>query len=267
VHDLRTGKRTRDLAFPQVVAIFSPAWSPDATQLAFSGAGPGGMVDLYTVTVDSGVLCRLTDDLYDDRDPAWSPDGRCIAFSSDRCSGGRRGQRNLFVLEPGSGSVRRLTAGAHDDVQPAWSPDGRRIAFSSDRDSVANIYAIPVAAGPDSGLRHGTPQQVTRVLTGAFDPAWLEDGSGLLFTGYEAGAFQIYRSEPAVDSLAAAVVLWPPGCRPGGGRAVRSRASATGVICRWTWCRARSRRTRSWARPAASSWPSATCWATTSITS
>jgi hypothetical protein len=48
------------------------------------------------------------------------------------------------------------------------------------------------------------------VLTGAFDPAWIQDGGGLLFTGYEAGAFQIFRCAFAPDSLAAAAAVLQP---------------------------------------------------------
>ena len=53
-----------------------PAWSPDGSQIAFSG-GPAGQ-QLYVINVDGNELKRLTD--APASMPAWSPDGSQIAF-------------------------------------------------------------------------------------------------------------------------------------------------------------------------------------------
>ena len=71
---------------------------------------------------------------------------------------------------------------------PAWSPDGKRIAFSSDRDEMYDLFEIEISQSPTIRLR-----RLTKVLTGVFDPAWLPDQSGLLYTGFEGGGFQIFK--------------------------------------------------------------------------
>ncbi|PYO04589.1 MAG: hypothetical protein DMD30_15445, partial [Gemmatimonadetes bacterium] len=62
-----------------VDAVWSPVWSPDDRQIAFSGTR-GGITDLYIVDVDGKNLRQLTNDQYADLQPSWSPDGRRIAF-------------------------------------------------------------------------------------------------------------------------------------------------------------------------------------------
>jgi len=201
VWDLEGGKQERDLFFDEVVAIASPSWSPDGKALVFSGAGPGGIVDLYRVDLEDENLEALTRDIYHDRDPDWSPDGRRVVFSSDRWEGGREGHYNLFLYEVGEGRILRLTRGVHSDLQPSWSPDGTRIAFSSDRDTMYNLYAVRLEESPDRGMVAGPVERLTRTLTGAFDPTWLPDQQGLLFSGFQSGGFQIYQLElPAADS-------------------------------------------------------------------
>ncbi len=202
VHDLRTGRRVADACFAELVSMSSPAWAPEGARLALSAAGAAGTTDLYLLETGTGSLRQLTDDLYDDREPSWSPDGRYLVFSSDRWPSEEPAGRNLFALDLQDGSLRRLTAGAHRDIQPVWSPDGRHVAYSSDQSGIPNIFALPVSVDPDSGLRHGAPRQVTRVLTGAFDPAWLPRGDGLVFSGYEAGTFQLFRCDWTPDTLA-----------------------------------------------------------------
>ena len=206
IWDLVEGREHGRLRFDEVVSIASPTWSPDGGRLAFAGAGMGGRVDLYVADAATGQARRLTDDLYHDRDPDWHPGGRYLVFSSDRWSGGREGHYNLFVYDLEDGAAIPLTRGEHSDLQPAWSPTGDRVIFTSDRDRMYNLYTVPFAAG-----RSGRARRLTHVLTGAFDPAWTPDGNAVVFTGYEAGGFQIYRTD--LPSAAAADTGAGPGDR------------------------------------------------------
>ncbi len=207
IQDLGTGETVHDLAFDSVIAITSPSWSPDGRRLAFSGADSGGKTDLYLYDLDTGTLRRLTHDLYHDHDLVWSPAGDHLVFVSDRCVHGRTGQYSLFLMELPGGRILQLTRGEHSDIHPAWSVDGRYIAFSSDRNGIHNIHALRLETAEDSGdLWRSEPERLTRVLTGAFAPAWLDNGQGLLYTGYENGSFQIFTAEvepEALDRLAA----------------------------------------------------------------
>ena len=199
IWDLEQGKERRQLTFEEVVAINSPSWSPDGQSLVFSGAGKGGMTDLYSVVVATGELRPLTADIYHDRDPDWSPDGASIAFASDRWVGGRSGRYNLFVYDLETAKVRPLTRGDHNDLQPDWSADGRRLAFTSDRDAMYDLYAVHLDRLSEGKIR---TDRLTHSLTGVFDPVWMPDGEALLFSGFEKRRFQIYRLETADDTSA-----------------------------------------------------------------
>ena len=60
-----------------------PAWSPGGRRIAFTRDG-----DIWTLTLGSGELTRLTQDAGSDSQPAWSPDGTRIAFTSTRGGSG-----------------------------------------------------------------------------------------------------------------------------------------------------------------------------------
>ena len=183
------GERLRErFTFEDVVAISSPTWSPQGDRLVFSGASKGGISDLYEVNLATGDLKRLTSDLFHDRDPDWHPDEERLVFSSDRWSAeGRLGYYNLFEYDLESGRVRALTRGHYNDLHPAWSPDGERLAFSSDRARMYDLFELDLSSRP------GALYKLTNTLTGAFDPAWLPDQNGLLYTGFEGAGFNIYR--------------------------------------------------------------------------
>ena len=209
VWDLEKGREHCRFSFESLVSISSPSWSPDDEQLVFSGCDRGGGSDLYLVEVATGNLVPLTRDLYDDRDPDWHVDGRRIVFSSDRWKGGRSGLYNLFIWDVSTQRIECLTRGSHNDLQPSWSPDGKWVAFSSDRDRMYDLYALRIQDATAGGTTSADPARLTRILTGAFDPEWLPDSSGLLFTGFERGGFQIYHLPVALDSLATAADSLP----------------------------------------------------------
>ena len=200
IWDIERDRQVRDLSFAGIVAIASPSFSPDGKRLVFAGSDEGGLTDLYLVELEGEVLTGLTHDLYHDRQPDWSPDGRRIVFSSDRWAGGRWGRYNLFLYDLEQERILALSRGEHNDAQPSWSPDGSEIVFSSDRDTMYNIYAVRLEAGPD-GERAGT-RRLTSVLTGAFDPVLMEGGERLLFSGFQSGGFQIYELEVAAADSA-----------------------------------------------------------------
>lgn len=142
VYDISTRENTRKFDFPDLVSLSSPHWSPDEKVIVFSGKSFAGQPDLYTLTVETGDLQRLTNDFYDDKDPEWSPDGKTIAFSSDRSYYGKEGVKNLFLYEVLTGQIRHITCGPYNDFSPTWSPDGQNIVFSSDRDGTFNLWML-----------------------------------------------------------------------------------------------------------------------------
>jgi Tol biopolymer transport system component len=181
---------------PPLGAITSPSFSPDGSQIVFTGYA-GGISDLFIVNSDGTGLKRLTDDKYADMEPAWSPDGRTIAFSTDRGPGTDFSTLHfgnmriaLYHLDDGTTEVLpQMQMGKN--VNPEWAPDGRSIAFVSDRNGVSNLYLYQ--------LDDRQVYQLTNLYTGiqgitstAPVISWAPTADRLAFVYYEAGDFDIY---------------------------------------------------------------------------
>ena len=133
VYDLERDEIGPTYGFVDLIAVYSPSWSPDGTQITFSSIDQSGFTDLYIYHTATDVLRKLTNDSYDERDPAWSPDGRYLAFSSDRTSIGVENAYNLFTYDLDNGTIEYVTFGKHHDFSPRWSPDGQHLVFTSTR--------------------------------------------------------------------------------------------------------------------------------------
>jgi dipeptidyl aminopeptidase/acylaminoacyl peptidase len=145
-----------------------PAWSPDASRIAFT-SNRNGIRAIEVMHADGSSAQRLTTTAAAEYQPAWSPDGSRIAFVSER-----DGPPELYVMNAdGSGQVR-LSNNAASDRQPAWSPDGSRIAFTSDREGTRWIYVMN-ADGSGVG-------RLSNQASADENPAWSPDGSRLAFT-------------------------------------------------------------------------------------
>ncbi len=107
----------RDLAY-------TPAWSPDGTQIVYARWSPGGRRDLHLLDLRDGRDRALTKDDAVDLDPRFSPDGRHVVFSSDRT-----GVFNVHAVELATGTVRQVTNVLGGAFQPVVSPDGRTLIF------------------------------------------------------------------------------------------------------------------------------------------
>ncbi len=197
--DTRTRSITRTFRFPGIVSIGSASWAPDGVRLVFSAIDKGGNNDLYLLQTDTGLLRRLTNDYYDDRDPAWSPAGDVIAFSSDRTRFGNGGAYNLFLYDLARGTIDYLTCGRESSGSPAWSRDGSLLAFTSDVDGVDNVWVMkmtaPAPPPPGGGPPRTAPRwrfmtRVTGFVTSAFDPTWTSSGD-LVFAAFERFSFQL----------------------------------------------------------------------------
>ncbi|HEX7117647.1 MAG TPA: hypothetical protein VF212_02610 [Longimicrobiales bacterium] len=189
IHEQRVVGRYQ---WPDLVGLRSPAWNPRGDGLVFEGLSTGGYSDLYTLDFRTQQRTRLTADAYRDKDPDWSPDGGSIVFASDRSAFGADGYANLFLLDMSTGAVRPVTFGAWNDASPRWSRDGARIAFISDRAGTPDVYAVD---------RRGSGRRLTALTGGAFDPEWLPDDRGLVFTAYSEGGYRIYRLAFGEDTL------------------------------------------------------------------
>lgn len=170
-------------AFDSLVAILSPAWSPDGERVAFSGLTLGGVSDLYVLQLPGGRLTRITHDRYEDADPSWLPDGRSLVFSTDRGTGGDGGARNLYRVDVVSRRLAPLTRGRWRDESPRWDAASGRVIFVSDRDGTFNLYSTDTL---------GAGRRESRLDGGVFDPAPVPGGGRVLVTGFGDLTWSVY---------------------------------------------------------------------------
>jgi tricorn protease len=109
---------------------FSPRYSPDGSQIAFSSES-GGNVDIYVSRQEEPSARRLTYHPSADYVQGWSPDGRRILFSSDRVSDHFRPM--LFTIEATGGHPEPLAM--HKAYHGSFSPDGTTLAYTPIRDA------------------------------------------------------------------------------------------------------------------------------------
>jgi TolB protein len=133
-------------AVPDLRHASQPAWSPDATKIAFACEIDQGTEDICVVAADGTGFVRLMADAALDWHPSWSPDGSRIAFVTT-ATGFADSQIALMSSE--GGAITRLTAGTN----PAWSRDGTKLLF----EGVASrgIFMLTVSSGTVVRLTSG----------------------------------------------------------------------------------------------------------------
>jgi Tol biopolymer transport system component len=137
---------------------FDPAWSPDATQIAFATeeithpAVRMGDSTLSVVAAAGGTPRRVVEG--DAVQPSWSPSGERLVYWSNT-----GGQRDIYTVAAAGGPRIAVTQDSAVDWSPLWSPDGRFIYFSSDRGGAMNLWRI--AVDESSGRPLATPEAVT----------------------------------------------------------------------------------------------------------
>jgi len=98
-----------------------PAFSPDGTQIAFTGEYDGN-IDVFVVPAAGGVPKRLTWHPAPDRAVGWTPDGKKIIFTSPRTAYSRFAELYTVPVDGGVEEKLPLPAG----YEAAMSPDGNR---------------------------------------------------------------------------------------------------------------------------------------------
>jgi tricorn protease len=101
-----------------------PVFSPDGSQLAFSGQYDGN-TDVFVMPANGGVPRRLTWHPADDLAVGWSNDGTRVLFSSDRTSYAGFPQLYTIGLDGGLPEMLPLPMGERG----TYSPDGTQLAY------------------------------------------------------------------------------------------------------------------------------------------
>lgn len=154
------------------IAEQMPAWSPDASEIAFTRGLTSsnswtfeGPCDIYVVPATGGEARPLEGASGDGFNyyPAYSPDGRWISFTRHTTGSTTYSapEAEIFLVPSVGGERRRLAANdaanrqALTDVSnswPTWSLDGRMIAFTSKRnDDNYDIFVATIDEAGNSG--------------------------------------------------------------------------------------------------------------------
>jgi len=160
----------------------SPAFSPDGASVVFSGIS-GTSRDIFVLDLATKALRNLTSDPGYDTAPVYSPDGRFIYHT--KVVGGLQKIVRFPVADPTK--VEQVTWGEGNDDDASLSADGERLYFASSRGGIFNIY------GQD--LKTGELSQYTDVIGAAIGPSSYVGPDGqekVIFSGYQAGRFQLY---------------------------------------------------------------------------
>lgn len=106
-----------------------PAWSPDATRVAYTVQHGEGSINLVVANADGSGAKVLPSARLGGTQPTWSPDGAQLAFSSAWVLSTSRSPAKICVMNAGGGGMRQLTDGPLSDLRPQWAPDGQTILF------------------------------------------------------------------------------------------------------------------------------------------
>ena len=140
--------------------IWTPRWSPDGTQIAFTGKRPGQPYKAYLVSRDGGVPQQVLGGERNELDLEWSPDGRSLMFGRPpdiMAEAGLPKAIHIVDLETKQVSTLPRSEGLFG---PRWSPDGRHVVAVPLDNSKLVIFDFKTAewrdlAGPGNrcGLR------------------------------------------------------------------------------------------------------------------
>ena len=120
----KTGGAAMRLSSPKGEETF-PRFSPDGTQIAFSGNYDGN-IDIYVVPAGGGLPKRLTYHGDPDRMLEWYPDGKSILFATSRTSEKDRFNQ-LYKISANGGLPEKLPVPYGEFG--AISPDGKTLAY------------------------------------------------------------------------------------------------------------------------------------------
>jgi len=168
--------------------LSSPAWSPDAKQIAFVRLS--GNQRVWAINIVNADGTRCAGDRYECEirtnaqgeqfrgGLSWSKKGvLALAFNTTSAN-------DVYTMSADGSKLTNLTNHPADDTTPQWSPDGQLIAFASTRDGRSQIY---VMNADGSGLR-----RVSQSAASDFSPTWSPDGNWIGFASMRGGSTNIY---------------------------------------------------------------------------
>lgn len=166
----------------------NPHFSPDGTQIAFSGQYDGN-TDVYVMPAKGGIPKRLTYHPGVDYVAGWTPDGKSVVFVSAMVSG--TDLPRLFTVPAEGGNVKALPFPSGSEA--AFSPDSSRIAYVPSiqwqaawkRYRGGQTLQIWIGAMSDSKVK-----EIPRQNTNDRNPMWV--GDKIYYISDKRGPFGLY---------------------------------------------------------------------------
>jgi tricorn protease len=170
-----------------------PIYSPDGTQIAFTGEYDGN-VDVFVVPSTGGVPRRLTAHPGRDEAVGWTPDGTRVLFRSGRDT--PSGLPRLYTIGMDGGLAEPLPLPY--GIEGSYAPDGKRIAYGPTfqyqrawkRYRGGETKRLWIADLADSSV-----VEVPRENSNDCNPMWM--GDRVYFLSDREGPFSLYAYDPA----------------------------------------------------------------------
>jgi hypothetical protein len=158
---------------------YSPTWSPDGSQIAFTAMyADGGQQEVWVMDADGSNRSQVTDlpEGWGAVHVAWSPGGDRFVIE---LSYWPASSTDLYLVNLDGSGLTQITDYQGSEMHPAWSPDGSRIAFYS-YELATNPADIWTVAPDGSDLT-----QITNDLKRFHNPTWSPDGSQIACSEYD----------------------------------------------------------------------------------
>ncbi len=113
-----------------------PVYPPDGEEIVFSSTR-GGHLDLWSISVATGAVRRLTDHPAEDFDPAFTADGKHIIWSSNRT-----GHFEIWMGNRDGSDARQVTRDGVDAENATATRDGQWIVYASSNPAHQGLWKI-----------------------------------------------------------------------------------------------------------------------------
>ena len=164
--------------------FFSPAWSPDRTEIACSAENPG---ESWIIFMD--VQTRKHERLLPKKallwqtDPSWSTIGDKLAFTGNKhqkpaildrgLHNAWRDKYTIFIVNRDGTGLKKLVEEAGPGAFfPALSPNGEQVLYSQDIRGVSQIFKLDMNSGVLTQLTHVGMPRFGNTGGDWFDPAY-----------------------------------------------------------------------------------------------
>jgi len=121
--------------------IMSPAWSPDASKLAYVSFEENNTSGIYIQNIFTGEKRKISAREGINGAPSWSPDGTRLAMSLSVS-----GNPEIYVINVKSGALTQITHSSAIDTEPVWN-GSNMLVFTSNRGGTAQLYQANAGGG------------------------------------------------------------------------------------------------------------------------